>query len=278
MKQNLIDLHTHSTVSDGLYSPEELVNFASRAGIMAISLTDHDTIDGLDEAAAASKKAGIEFIPGIEIGILHEGEEIHLLGYYLDNYNIIKQELKLQKEERLNRMRAMVNRVLEMGIKITLDEVLAESGNAAPGRMHLARVLVQRRYVHSVNQAFQLYLKKDGPAYIPRKTITLEQSLKLLSNTAKITAIAHPKNINTSLLRQLVDKGLSAIEVFHPEHSRERTDYYKMFAAKNKLLVTGGSDFHGDKDKTVYPTKLAISYSYLEKIKSYIYGDCTFLD
>ncbi len=277
MRQKLVDLHTHSSASDGLYSPAELVNLASKAGLSAIALTDHDTVDGLVEAEEAAVKAGIEFIPGIEIGIVHEGEEIHILGYYLSNRNLLNQELKVQKVERLNRMIAMRKKMSDMGFKIGIDEVLAESGEAAPGRMHLARLLVKKRYVHNTDQAFSLYLKQDGPAYVPRKTISLDSVMELLSRTAKLIAIAHPKKAGESLIKLLLEKGLNAVEVFHPEHSKERVNYYKKVAAENKLLITGGSDYHGDRGSRSYPVRLAIDYSYLDNIKGFINGDYPFL-
>lgn len=282
MKKKLIDLHTHSSASDGLHSPARLIEIASRTGLSAISITDHDTLDGLYEAEAASAKAGIEFIPGVEIGVLHEGEEVHLLGYYLYNHNLIIQELKLQKKERLNRMTAMVNKMSQMGFKIDIDEVLAESGQAAPGRMHLARLLVKRGYVHNTNQAFSLYLKQGAPVYISRKTLSLIAVMELLSKTAKIIAIAHPREAGENLIKLLVEKGLNAIEVFHPEHSREKMAHYKKIAIDNKLLITGGSDYHGDRGNKSYPVRLAIDYIYLESIQKYLYekyldGDSSFL-
>ena len=268
-KENFVDLHTHSNYSDGAFSPAELIRRASKAGLRAIALTDHDTIDGLKDAAEAAKAAGIEFVPGVEISAAEEGRELHILAYYPVERNQLKSALSELKADRHNRMRKMVSLLQGMKMKIEYSDLENEAGGAAPGRMHLARLLVRKRYVHTVEEAFTLYLKRGREAYVPRKTFSVPQTLELIISAGAVPVIAHPKNGGAVLIKELAALGLQGVEAYHPEHDAAKAECYSSLAREMGLLVTGGSDYHGAEGSPLsdYPIKRAVPYSFLEEIK-----------
>lgn len=267
-KQKRIDLHTHSTASDGIYSPEQLIQIASLAGIAALGLTDHDSVAGLTEAIAAADNYGVELVPGVEISILEDKREIHILGYYPQDIDRLHAELEDIREERHSRMKKIVDKLIQQGFKINLNEVLVEAGQSAPGRLHLARLLVKKKYVHTLDEAFKLYLNPDQVAYVPRRLMTLKRAMQLLSSVGAIIVIAHPGIMGKIIIDRLLPLGLQGIEVFHPDHSAVQKKLYLHLAQLHGLLITGGSDFHGDRERTTgYPRHLAISGSYLNNLK-----------
>ncbi len=267
-KQKLIDLHTHSTASDGIYKPSELIKMASSAGIAAIGLTDHDSVAGLSEANTAAGEYGVELVPGVEISILEGKRETHLLGYYPQDLDRLHLELEDIRNERYSRMKMIVAKLIKLGFRIKLDEVLLEAGQSAPGRLHLARLLVKKKYVHTLDEAFKYYLNPDRSAYVPRRLMTLKRAMQLLSSVGAIIVIAHPGTMDKEFIDRLLHLGLQGIEVFHPDHSADQKKRYLHLAQQNNLLVTGGSDFHGDREKkTGYPSHLAIAGSYLSDLK-----------
>jgi 3',5'-nucleoside bisphosphate phosphatase len=263
-----IDLHLHSNCSDGSYSPSQLVHKLSNAGLKAFALTDHDTIKGLDEAAAAAEASGLEFVPGIEISVVEETREIHILGYYPGKLKLLEEKLADLRQQRFYRMEKTVSLLQKAGFKITAADVLAEAGQAAPGRMHLARILLRKKYVHSVEEAFSHYLGFNKTAYVQRKTFSLPETIKLLVECQALPVIAHPGPEGLQIIKELISYGLMGIEVFHPDHSSGLVRQAMDLALEYKLLVTGGSDFHGSPDlQTPYPLERAIDYSYLEQLK-----------
>ncbi len=267
-KQNLIDLHTHSTASDGIYNPVELIQIASSAGIAALGLTDHDSVAGLAEGIAAAGKYGVELVPGVEITILEDQREIHILGYYPQDRDRLHAELEDIREERHSRMKKIVDKLIKQGFEINLNEVLVEAGPSAPGRLHLARILVKKKYVHTLDEVFKLYLNPDRAAYVPRRLMTLKRAMQLLYSVGAIIVIAHPGIMGKKIIDRLLPLGLQGIEVFHPDHSATQKKLYLHLAQVNGLLITGGSDFHGDRENTTgYPRHLAISGSYLNDLK-----------
>lgn len=267
-KQALIDLHSHSTASDGIHQPSELIRLASSAGIAALGLTDHDSVAGLAEAAAAAGPIGLELVPGVEISILEEQREIHILGYYPQDLDRLHAELEDIRAERHSRMKKMVTKLNKQGFKINLNEVLVEAGQSAPGRLHLARLLVKKKYVHTLDEAFKLYLNPDRSAYVPRSLMTIKRAMQLLSSTGAIIVLAHPGTGGEKIIDRLIPLGLHGIEVFHPDHSAVQKKRYLHLAQLQGLLITGGSDFHGDREKKAgYPRHLAISGSYLTELK-----------
>ncbi len=263
-----VDFHMHSNISDGTYKPEKLISLAAEAGLAAAGITDHDTIEGLDEASAAAQTNNIELIPGVEITALSDGEEIHILGYYPERINKLLALLKMLREERFTRMVTMVEKLTALGFKIKPEDVFSEAGEAAPGRLHLARVMLKKKYAHTINEAFFLYLNKNRPAYIQRKTIKSEDAIATLLEAKAVPIIAHPGKSGIKNLEKFIETGIKGIEVFHPDHDITTVKYCRKFAEKNDLLITGGSDFHGGTDKDLkYSGRIKVPYHHLEKMK-----------
>jgi len=248
----LIDLHTHSTASDGTLSPEELVYLAKKEKLQALALTDHDTIDGLKPAYKTAKEVDLPFLCGIEISIKFEGPgHFHLLGYFLEpkipKINEVLLKLKKAREERNKKM---IEKLNNLGIRITLEE-LKKIAQGEIGRPHIANLLVKKGIVKSFEEAFQKYLKKGAPAYVPKALLLPEEAIKLILEAKGVPVLAHPVTLKLNLLelknyiKKLKDFGLMGIEVFYPEHTTDFTKFLMEFAKELGLLLTGGSDFHG---------------------------------
>ncbi|MEW5785331.1 MAG: PHP domain-containing protein [Bacillota bacterium] len=267
-RTGLVDLHLHSTASDGVCPPARVVTLAAAAGLAAVALTDHETLSGLAEAAAAGERCGIEVVPGLEISAREQETEIHILGYYPTNYGDLENILGDLRRERITRMEAMLARLSRAGLHISLEAVLEEASPGAPGRLHLARLMRKQKMVNSLEQAFTGYLEQGKPAYVPRRTLNPLQALELLSICGAVPVLAHPGQRGAVFLDTLAAAGLQGVEVFHPDHGNKLRDYYTNRAHKLNLLITGGSDFHGDADYCKrQPGSVAIAYDYLARLK-----------
>jgi predicted metal-dependent phosphoesterase TrpH len=248
-----IDLHAHTTASDGSLAPEELVRLAKQQGVATLAVTDHDTVAGLPRAIAEGAQTGVEVIPGIEISCLFEKTELHILGYFInpDDPHLAPALLTYQasREERNPRI---VQRLQDLGCPLTYAEVKAAAGTATVGRPHIAQALVRRGYVRSVSEAFDRYLADDAPAYVPRLLPSPAEAIGLIRRIGGIPVLAHP--VYTSRLKEPFEQvcatlkalGLLGIEALYSSHSRQQTDRYRSIARNHGLLVTGGSDFHGE--------------------------------
>jgi hypothetical protein len=251
---NLIDLHTHSTASDGSYRPAEVVRLAKEGGLKAVALTDHDTTDGLDEALAAGVELGVEVIPGVEISTRFTDDTMHILGYFLDfKSGKLEERLAVLKQARKDRNPKIVAKLNGLGIPITMEQVERASGGGQVGRPHIARVLLGAGYVRSMQQAFDIYLKNGGNAYVAKYRFPPAEALDMIREAGGIPVLAHPFTLGLGsamalrdLLRDLQALGLAGIEVFYAEHTAEQEAMYLKLAQELGLLVTGGSDFHGD--------------------------------
>ena len=263
-----IDLHLHSNASDGIFSPSELIRIVATAGIRAAALTDHDSTAGLREAAHTAIQMGIEFVPGVEISTVTGDHEIHILGYYPRRYDELEVALNKLRQDRYRRMEMMINKLKGYGFKVKLEDLLFESGGAAPGRLHLARLLLKRKYVHSLDQAFSLYLRYDRPVFVPREGLTTVEAVDLLVAAGAIPVIAHPGTTGTKIIEKLISKGLKGIEVYHPDHSTCLAGKWLEFTLPKGLIATGGSDYHGDTNNIKqYPVHHAVDYSLFEGLK-----------
>lgn len=263
-----VDLHLHSSASDGLFTPRQVLEITASAGLSAVGLTDHDTVSGLDEAEEAAVDLGLELVPGVEISIYENNREIHLLGYYPQNLNDLSSALEDIRCKRFRRMELIVNNLKTLGIKIEAEEVLAEAGDAAPGRLHLARLLLKKKYVHTINEAFMIYLNRGKPAFVSRESMSAAEVLDLLHQVGAVSVFAHPGNAGKEVLEELLEAGLQGIEAYHPDHSKGLIRYYREYAAAKKLFITGGSDFHGQSiNNPGYQKQYAISYDYLQALK-----------
>jgi len=252
----MLDLHVHTTFSDGQYTPEEIVNLAVQAGIDTLSITDHDSIAGLPSGKAAADKAGITFINGIEISC-QGNRELHLLGYNFD-FNEPVLAATCMKFARLREERAhrIIDFLLEKGVKISIDDVgEAAHGSAIIGRPHFAQVLLKHGYVATIREAFDKYLAVADFDKIERPKPTAEEGISLIKNAGGIPVLAHPSLLKLKpeaeeeFIKQLVGLGLMGMECIYSLHSHEQVEHYCSLAEKYNLIVTGGSDFHGEKIK-----------------------------
>ncbi len=251
-KKKLIDLHTHSMASDGSMSPAELVRHAHEKGLSALALTDHDTVDGVQEALEEGERLGVEVIPGIEISVDYK-PEMHILGYFpnLYAYNSIRNELEVIRQGREARNLKIISRLNGLGIDITTEEIKSEALGDVTGRPHIARVLVNRGFVKSIDDAFNKYLGREGLAYFKRFELKPEQGIQAIRRAGGLPVLAHPVFLRKTydemdkLLGELKGFGLAGIEALYSDHTREDTGNFLRLAIKHGLIVTGGSDFHG---------------------------------
>lgn len=248
----MVDLHTHSTASDGTFSPRELIYLAKKEGLKAIALTDHDTTEGLKEAYLAAKEEGIAFLSGVEISVKFDGPgHFHLLGYFLNpELNALEEMLEELKKARMKRNLLMLEKLNSLGIKITLDELTAIAQGEI-GRPHFAKLLVEKGYVKSFVEAFERYLKKGAPAYVPKAILEPEIAIRKILQSGGVPVLAHPITLKldkaelAKYLEILVDMGIKGVEAYYSEHNPEFTQFLIEKAKSLNLLVTGGSDFHG---------------------------------
>lgn len=248
-----IDLHTHSRVSDGTESPDELVRAAKAAGLDVVALTDHDTADGWAEAAHTAEEVGVTLVPGMELSTLHEGRSVHLLAYLPDpTYPPLAAELAKVLEGRTRRLPGMVARLRELGIDISVDDVLASSTDAAAsGRPHVADALVRLGVVAHRDEAFDRFLASGRPAYADRYGIPLLDAIRLVREAGGVSVVAHVwgrsqrETPGEAELAELQRLGLSGIEVDHQDHSPERRERLRAIGRRLGLIITGSSDYHG---------------------------------
>jgi 3',5'-nucleoside bisphosphate phosphatase len=243
----LIDLHTHTTASDGLLTPAALVQAVRTAGVEVFSVTDHDTVDGYLEAEPIAQEAKLRLVSGIELSVYWNHVELHILGYFLDARDLaLLGFLARMRRDRLARLHQMVGRFWAMGMKVSAEEALAHARDGNVGRPHLARVLVDHGLVASVDEAFNRYLGTDKPAYVPRPEVAPSEAIRVIHEAGGIASLAHPGIHNRDVaIADLAAAGLDALEVYHPNHVPHKTARYRRLAAARGLLITGGSDFHG---------------------------------
>jgi len=247
----VIDLHTHTTASDGRCSPEELVARAAAAGVDVLSVTDHDTTAATFAVAAACDKAGVEFVPGIEITAVYDGADVHVLGYFIDPHAAgLSEFLATQRMRRADRIRQMIARLAALGIVLDADAILrpSESGDGkAAGRPWIARALVAGGYVANTTEAFDKYLKTGAPAFVSRVGPPPGEVFAQIHGADGLASLAHPGLLKRDdLLPGFVAEGLDAIEAHHSKHSDVDTSRYLALARQLGVAVSGGSDYHGD--------------------------------
>ena len=261
-EHNEIDLHTHSTASDGLYAPAELVRLAREAGLRRIGLVDHDTTDGVEEAQACGDRLDVTVIAGIELNTeLPEGRgEAHMLGYYLQpEQPSFQRSLAILRDSRERRGERMVERLREQGLNITWERVRELAGGAV-GRPHLARALMEQGYANSVSDAFAKYLNPGRPAYVPRFKLTPEDAIKLIKSARGVAVLAHPARIpdlEAAVLPRLVIAGLQGLECYYGDYDDATVSHLLDLADQYGLIPTGGSDYHGP---NMHPTPLGGRY------------------
>ncbi len=242
-----IDLHIHTTYSDGTYSPQEVVHEAKKLGLIAISITDHDSVNGLDEALRAGRKWGVEIVPGIEIGTNIDEDEIHILGYYIDwKKEELLSQLKIFQQARIKRNKKLFKRLNELGIKVNHREAVSLASGGVINRLHIARVMMMKEYVSSIGEAFENWLNPGKPAYVKRMGISPSESIQLLLKAKGIPVLAHPYlSKRDDFIPDLIKAGLVGLEVYHESHNAATTQHYLKLAKFYNLVITGGSDCHG---------------------------------
>ena len=270
---SLIDLHTHTTASDGRHSPEDLVGRASRAGVRVLAVTDHDTVAGVAESKRACEATGIELVPGIEITAMADGADVHVLGYFIDvESTALLDFLKTQREARINRVRQMVARLKAHGIELDADAILqpglADSSKAA-GRPWIARALVEKGHVPDIAAAFDRWLGKGCPAFVPRQAPPPAEIVARIHQADGVASLAHPGLLkHDDWIPGLVAAGLDALEVWHSEHNAETTARYHAMAQELGVLATGGSDFHGgEAHGATYPGIVSMPADAYQRLK-----------
>lgn len=248
------DLHLHTTKSDGIYSPRELVYFLYSKGIKLISITDHDSIEAIEESSIECEKLGMELIPGIELSADHNGEEVHVLGYFIDTKsNALSDYLTIFREARKERFLKMVEKLYSLGVDVKVD-ISGFEDEKSIGRPHLAREMVKQGYVSSMEEAFAKYLGDQGPAYVEKFKISVKEAIDIIHESGGVAVLAHP-----GLLKKMEDvinlsilSGIDGIEVFHPKNPKYVEEQLYEVAFKNNLIITGGTDFHGDPESSEY--------------------------
>jgi hypothetical protein len=247
-----LDLHLHTTHSDGSFTPAEVLTLAHKAGVTALAITDHDITTGIPEATLLGTQLGIEVIPGIEISSTSGDSELHILGYFLDWQDArLNDRLAGLRASRHRRNPQIIERLRDAGIDITYDEVRALAGTESVGRPHIARVLMDKKIVASAKEAFDRFLANGKPAYVPRDLPSPAEAIQWIKAAKGLAVLAHPTWVKTpegtlmDLVRQLKAAGLDGVEVHYSTHTARQTREYLSLANQLGLLVTGGSDFHG---------------------------------
>ncbi|MEO0142162.1 MAG: PHP domain-containing protein [candidate division WOR-3 bacterium] len=247
MTSNKIDLHIHSKFSDGLYTPEEIVEVSIEAGLKSIAIADHDSVSGVD-IALATADGRIEVIPAVEMSSNIGNVDIHIIGYYIDHHSaVLSSYLEDFRQFRERRVKEIIKRLSVDGIKIDFQRIKEIASESALGRPHIAEILVENGYVASMGEAFIKYLGYHSPYYVPKKEVKPKEVIKKIKECKGIPVLAHPGTINGSanIIYSLINEGILGIEVWHPEHTRRQVDEFYEIGMKNGLILTGGSDFHG---------------------------------
>ena len=245
----LVDLHTHSTASDGTLPPERVIEAAARCGLAALALTDHDTIDGVPAARQAGDQAGIRVIAGVELSAFDDEREVHVLALHLSHLEALEKRLAELRAARHIRARKIVEKLNALGIPLTLDEVLKESNGGAVGRPHVARALIARGVVADFRDAFMRYLGNNGSAFVAKERLSIQDAIAIAHEAGALAIWAHPsEGGRRERLEPLVAAGLDGIEIRHPSHSGEDIKRLQALTDFFGLVPSGGSDWHGAPD------------------------------
>lgn len=266
-----VDLHVHTDYSDGSCSPEKVVHRAKQCGFAAVGIADHDEVGGIAEAIWIGHSHGVEIVPAVELTSGCDGKEVHLLGYLIDhNHRELRENLKHFRYDRFKRMEGMVAKLRKLGIGISIEAVRRIGGRGSLGRLHLARALFQQGEVGNVQEAFDLYIGKGKPAYVEKPRIDIREAFELITAAGGIPVLAHPKLAHVDgAIPELVRFGLRGIEAFYSKHTPEDVDKYLAIAAEYNLLVTGGSDCHGEIKDTMLLGSVKLPYRYLTALREH---------
>ena len=265
----LADLHLHTCFSDGTYTPEELAVIGRQKGLGVLAITDHDTVDGCPRMAAACQREGIEFIPGIEITTGIDEREVHILAYGVDISNPpLLEALQQFQQIRQNRVREIVERLKKLGIALEAETVFELANCSAPGRPHVGRALVGAGVCANLDEAFERFLKRNRPAWVPKPRINAAEAIELIHEARGLAVLAHPGiNHADEVIPKLVASGLDGIECFHTRHSPAVTEHYLAMSEQLGLVATGGSDCHGMNKGQPLIGGIKLPYTYVSAMK-----------
>ncbi len=266
-----VDLHIHSRFSDGTLSPSEIVGEAHRAGLRAISIADHDCVDGVGIAVETGRGNGVEVISGVEMSVRTGKQDVHLLGYFIDTENKgLRQYLEFFQETRARRARQIVDRLNELGIELDLSSVMEVGGPGSVGRMHIAKALVRENFCGDIDAAFSMYLGDSGPAFVEKYRISADEAIEVIHGAGGLALLAHPGfYASEALISYLFDVGLDGLEVFNPKHSGFQVSRFQTLVREHGGVESGGSDFHGERE---IPKRLGVfkaPYSLVVRMKEY---------
>lgn len=268
----MIDLHLHTTASDGRCTPRELVELASRGGVLVMAVTDHDTTAAVDEVRAAAREHGIEAISGIEITAVETGRDLHILGYFFDpRHAPLSAFLETQREARITRVEAIAARLAALGVPVNVAPLLEEARRASGrsiGRPQVARAMVDAGHVADTREAFDRWLGGGCPGFVPRTGARSEAVIDIIHRAGGIASLAHPGKIRVDpRIPDLRAAGLDALEAFHPDHDAALVDRYVAVARELGLLLTGGSDFHGDPGHGLAPGSVTLPAAEWDRLR-----------
>lgn len=266
------DLHVHTSCSDGRYSPEQIIQLANQKNIEVLSITDHDSVSGIESAIVESHKCrSLFFVPGVEISTVSSDNEIHILGYFVDFKELrLCERLSQLSLSRKTRAARMVANLKSLGLEIELSRLNSIAGEGNLGRPHLAQAMLEKGYVSSFKEAFDRYIGRDKPAYVEREKITPEEAIDLIMNAKGVAVLAHPAEVTQldNHLSALKKSGLTGVEVWYKDYSSETVDTLLKRARKFDLIATGGSDYHGldECDKLETIGNIDIPSVYVDKL------------
>ncbi len=241
-----IDLHVHSTFSDGVFSPRELVEMAVDRSVAVLSLADHDCVEGIEEARDAGDARGVEIVSGVELSSEFHGRDLHILGYGFDEKNDeLREMLRRFRDTRQKRGIRIVENLKKMGVELDIEEVLAKSPDGSLGRPHIAEALIEKGYAGNHSEAFARYLGEDSPAYVKKHKLAPGEAINYIRTAGGLAFLAHPGNYLENGINELLEYGFDGMEIIHPNHSADDVRRLRAMADKFGLLMSGGTDFHG---------------------------------
>ncbi len=264
-----IDLHIHSSFSDGTEKPAAIVTTMKELGFSAISITDHDTVDAQAESVIVAQKMGIEYVPGVEFSTSYKDVRFHILGYFIDYKDQRLENLSERLiEERNKRAFKMMEKLRSFGIILELEDILAKVTNYNIGRLHFAKAMVEQGYTKSVKEAFDNFLGYGKPCYVPKWTPSPKEIIELIHSIGGVAVLAHPGTIGEDrYIPHLIECGLDGIEAYYPEHTEKQTEHYRALGEKHGLVITGGSDSHGRVESKPFLGQYKYPYKILDELK-----------
>jgi hypothetical protein len=268
-EKKFCDLHIHTTFSDGLLTPEQVVTIAKQKGLDAVAIVDHDAVGGIDPAIKEGKKLGVEIVPAVELSCLVGDNDIHIIGYYIAyrNKKLIKILSDIQ-DKRVDRAKKMIEKLAEQGAEVEIKRVLALAGNGAVGRPHIAQALLEGGHISSYDEAFWKYIGYHCPAYVPKEKLSPQDAIKLVRDFGGLPILAHPMSYNNrGVINYLIDEGIRGLEVWRPELSENDLKYLLNLVKNHHLLATGGTDCHGGRKGKIFIGELKVPYQYAKALK-----------